>query len=1159
MAFTHLHVHTEYSLLDGAAKIGRLVERAAELGMESLAITDHGVMYGAVEFYKACKAAGIKPVIGCEVYVAPRTRFDKDNVQDREAGHLILLAKDAAGYRNLSRLVSRSFTEGFYYKPRIDKELLRAHSEGLIALSGCLAGHIQRALLAHDYEKALAETKEMQDIFGPEDFYLEIQDHGLREQQEIRPLLLRLSKESGVPLAATNDVHYVDRKDAAVQDILLCIQTNSLVDDKDRLRFESDQYYLKSEEEMKDLFAAIPSALENTEKIAARCCFDFDFDTLHIPDYPVPDGTTPVEYLRRLVEEGLERKYGQKTLALSERMERELSVIESMGYVEYFLIVWDYVAFARKNDILVGPGRGSAAGSLVAYCLDITDTDPIAHGLIFERFLNPERVSMPDIDIDFADDRRHEVIDYVVRKYGTDRVTQIITFNTFGARGTIRDVGRVMDLPLDLVDSIAKMVPQQYNMTLDRALVSSPELKERYEEDIRIRRLIDASRGIEGMPRHTSVHAAGVVISREKIEDYIPLHTSDKGVETQYEAPLLEEMGFLKMDFLGLRNLTVIHNAVRMIHDNTGKAIDMAKINYEDPQVYAMIAAGNTAGVFQLESAGMTRFMKKLRPDCFEDIVAGISLFRPGPMASIDTYIENKKHPESIHYLHESLRPILSVTYGCMVYQEQVMQIVRDLAGYTYGRSDVLRRIMSKKKKKEMLEEKEIFLAGAEKNGVPRPVGEQIFDQMISFAEYAFNKSHAAAYAIVGYQTAWLKYYYPTEFMAALLTSVTGDAGMQAYYIRHCRENNIRILPPDVNESGTHFTAVAPGKIRFGLAAIKNVGESAVGSLVSKRESLGGFRDIYAFFDNVDTRVLNKRACESMIKAGAFDSLEPNRASLLAGFEELMESAQNDQRTTVAGQISLFATNEDAMDGASARSLPKVANFSPKILGAMEKENLGVYITENPLSEYQDLIEQLTEVDTQVLRDPDQQLVKDKDKVTVAGILTGLRTRMTRNNTLMANAYLEDLYGRVEVLIFPKTYERCRGILEGEPVVAVNAVAEFDDEGGVRLLANAVTLMDDVLASMPVRYRIKVLADDEKTARDMIFHILGRTKAWRTQAGSGYPAGGLKNDELRLYIRQADGNTKAVAKIAVRAEEGLTEALKNAFGDGNVKREQIML
>ncbi|MBQ3965132.1 MAG: DNA polymerase III subunit alpha, partial [Firmicutes bacterium] len=850
--------------------------------------------------------------------------------------------------------------------------------------------------------------------------------------------------------------------------------------------------------------------------------------------------TTPAYYLRMLCEDGLKKKYGEKTPALTERMEHELSVIESMGYVEYFLIVWDYVTFARNSGIMVGPGRGSAAGSLVAYCLGITNTDPIEHGLIFERFLNPERVSMPDIDIDFADDRRHEVIEYVVRKYGTDRVTQIITFNTFGARGTIRDVGRVMDLPLDVVDTIAKLVPQQLGMTLERALTASPELKERYQEDIRIRKLIDTARAIEGMPRHTSVHAAGVVISRERIEDYVPLHTSDNGVETQYVAPLLEEMGFLKMDFLGLRNLTVIQQAIRMVEERTGTRIDIDAIPYDDPKVYELIGSGNTAGIFQLESGGMTRFMKKLRPDCFEDIVAGISLYRPGPMASIDTYIKNKRHPESIQYLHESLRPILSKTYGCMVYQEQVMQIVRDLAGYSYGRSDVLRRIMSKKKKKEMLEEKEIFLQGAEKNGVPRETGEQIFSQMVSFAEYAFNKSHAAAYAMVGYQTAWLKCYYPTEFMAALMTSVMGDAGWLAMYIRNCKENGISILPPDINESGSQFTAVAPGKIRFGLAAIKNVGQSAVDSMVKKRVQLGGFRDINAFFDNIDTRLLNKRALESMIKAGAFDTLEPNRARLLAGFEVLLEAAQNDQRATVAGQMSLFATNEDAMTGASSRALPQVANFSAKILGAMEKETLGVYITENPLSEYQDLIEQLTKIDTAVLHDEEQDLVKDKDRITIAGIMTGVRTRMTKNNTLMANAILEDLYGRVEVIIFPKTYDRCRGILDGEPVVAVNGIAEFDDDGGVRILANDITSMDDVRNSLPARTRIKVLADDEQAARNRIWQIMQRLD--RRQIPD------RQNDELRLYIRHGGQGVHAVAKIAVQADQRLTELLVDAFG-----------
>ena len=1071
MAFTHLHVHTEYSLLDGASRIPKVVARAKELGMDSLAITDHGVMFGVIDFYKECRKQGIRPVIGCEVYTAARTRFDKDSDRDKYHGHLILLAENNDGYRNLIKIVSRGFTEGYYYKPRVDKDLLRAYSDGIIALSGCLAGKVQNCLLNRDYEGAKREAMELDDIFGHGNFFLEIQDQGLDEEALINPELVRLSGELDIPLAATNDVHYVNRSDAEAHDVLLAIQTATTVDDENRMRFPNDQFYLKSEDEMRRIFAFCPEAVDNTQKIAERCNVEFTFGEYHLPEFIPPEGYTNREYLRELCRKGLSEKYDPVTPELTERLEYEMGVIESMGYVEYFLIVWDFINYAKENGIMVGPGRGSAAGSLVAYSLRITDIDPIKYSLIFERFLNPERVSMPDIDIDFCIERRGEVIEYVKRKYGKENVSQIITFGTMKAKAAIRDVGRALNLTYAEADRIAKAVPFDLKMTLDRALETSPELRKMYDEDPKVAKVVDMSRAIEGMPRHASTHAAGVVISKLPLDEYVPLYMSDKGVATQFNMTTIEELGLLKMDFLGLRNLTVIRDALELIRKNHGVEIDFAKMGYDDRAVYDMIASGNTEGVFQLESAGMTQFMKNLKPTCFEDIVAGIALYRPGPMDSIPKYIENKKNPKHISYVTPELAPILDVTYGCLIYQEQVMQIVRELAGYSYGRSDIVRRAMSKKKSDVMMEEKGYFIYGKEdengnveipgcvRNGISASAAEAIFADMETFAQYAFNKSHAAAYAVVAYETGYLKKYYPVEFMAALMTSVMGDAGQIAKYIRNCTDMGIEVLPPSVNESDKKFT-VRDGKIRFGLLGVKNVGEGAIDAIIKAREEKGMPKDIFSFINGIDTGLVNKKAVESLIKAGALDCFNPNRAAHLAVYEMLMESAQNSARKNIDGQISLFQTSSDAMStGDVAGNLPDVANFDKDDLLAMEKEMTGVYITDHPLNKYADRIRKVATVTSEELsrlQEEGDHRIKDGQTVIVAGMITGKKTLVTKSKKLMAFVDMEDMYGAVEVVVFPNVYERCLQDVEEDRVVAIRGKVDVKEEEAPKLLADSV-------------------------------------------------------------------------------------------------------
>jgi len=1081
MAFTHLHVHTEYSLLDGASRIKDLVAKAAELGMDSVAITDHGVMFGVIDFYRECLKNNIKPVIGCEVYTAARTRFDKDSEKDKRMGHLILLAENNDGYKNLMKIVSEAYRHGFYYKPRTDKELLRQYHGGIIALSACLAGEVQHRLLNGDYKGAKKEALEMQEIFGEGNFFLELQDQGFEEEMRILPDMKRLHEETGIPFVATNDVHYVRQEDSVAQDVLMCIQTASTIDEENRMRFSNDQFYLKSEKEMRAIFANIPEACDNTSMIAERCNVDFEFGKLHLPDFQAPDGYTNREYLRKLCSEGLQQRYGGHDdvdiEALRERLEYELSTIESMGYVEYFLIVWDFINYAKNKGIMVGPGRGSAAGSIVAYTLRITDIDPIKYGLIFERFLNPERVSMPDIDIDFCYERRGEVIDYVTEKYGEDHVSQIITFGTMKAKQAVRDVGRVLNVSYPETDAIAKAIPFALNMTIDMALERSPELREKYENDETAKKVIDMARAIEGMPRHASTHAAGVVISKDPIDEYVPLYLADKGLSTQFNMTTIEELGLLKMDFLGLRNLTIIRDALEMIEKNHGVKIDFASMEYDDEKVYEMISSGNTQGIFQLESGGMTQFMKNLKPDCFEDIVAGISLYRPGPMASIPTYIANKKNPENIEYIHESLRPILSVTYGCLVYQEQVMQIVRDLGGYSYGRSDLVRRAMSKKKMNVMLEEKEYFIngktaddgtveiAGCVRNGVPRETAEEIFNQMVSFAEYAFNKSHAAAYAVVAYETGYLKAHYPVEFMAALMTSVMGDASSTAKYMRNCTEMGIEVLPPDINKSEKKFS-VSDGKIRFGLMGVKNVGEGPIDAIVEARKKKGEPKDIFQFIDNLDIHKVNKKAVESLIKGGALDCLSENRAAHMAVFEGLIESAQTKAKNTIEGQMSLFQTNAEAMEESrSTNMLPDVNNFAKETLIAQEKEMLGVYISEHPLTEYADIIEQSVTVTSQDLSEvldsqehgESHRFITDGMHAVMAGIVTYRKTLITKNKKMMAFMDMEDLYGTVEVVVFPNVYERFSSLVKEDMIVAVSGSINFKEGEVPKLLADRIT------------------------------------------------------------------------------------------------------
>ncbi len=1152
MNFTHLHVHTEYSLLDGSNKIQEYVSRVKELGMDSAAITDHGVMYGVIDFYRAAKAAGINPILGCEVYVAPGSRFDREagSGEDRYY-HLVLLAENNQGYSNLMKIVSKGFVEGFYYKPRVDLELLREYHEGIIALSACLAGEVARFLTRGMYEEAKAAALRYRDIFGEGNFFLEMQDHGISEQQTVNQQLLRMHRETGIDLVATNDVHYTFAQDAEPHDVLLCLQTGKKLADEDRMRYEGGQYYVKSPEEMASLFPYALEALENTHRIAERCHVEIEFGVTKLPKYDVPEGYTSWEYLNELCRKGLEERYQPVTEELRERLDYELSTIKNMGYVDYFLIVWDFIKYARDNDIMVGPGRGSAAGSLVAYTLGITQLDPIKYDLLFERFLNPERVSMPDIDVDFCFERRQEVIDYVVRKYGKDRVVQIVTFGTLAARGVIRDVGRVLDMPYAQVDTIAKMVPQELNMTIDKALEMNPELKKAYEEQEDIHRLIDTAKRLEGLPRHTSMHAAGVVISQKSVDEYVPLSRAQDGsITTQFTMTTLEELGLLKMDFLGLRTLTVIQNAVHQVEKNTGIRLDLQKIDYNDKKVLASLGTGRSDGVFQLESAGMKNFMKELKPQSLEDVIAGISLYRPGPMDFIPQYIRGKNRPDTIRYDCPQLEPILKPTYGCIVYQEQVMQIVRNLAGYTLGRSDLVRRAMSKKKASVMEKERQNFVYGNEAegvpgciaNGIPEKTANKIYDEMIDFAKYAFNKSHAAAYAVVSYQTAFLKYYYPVEFMAALMTSVIEMPNKVAEYILVCRQMNIKILPPDVNR-GTYGFSVDNGAIRYGLSAIKSVGRPVIEALVKEREDRGEFLSLKDFVERL-SGVVNKRAIENFIKSGALDCLEGNRRQKMTVYGQLVDSIAKDKKNDIAGQISLFdLAGEDVKKDFEIR-MPDVEEYDKDTLLAFEKEVLGIYLSGHPLEQCREIMEKIiTARTTDFQPEEDTGIVKIRDgqKVIVGGMITDKTVKYTKNNKVMAFLTLEDLVGTVEIVVFPRDYEKWNALLTDEARIFVQGRVSAEDDKASKLILEKVRSFEEIPRELWIQFRDK--ADYGSQEQGLLKFLSGHHG----------------QDSVVIYLKDVNAMKRLPAGFHVQISDSCTEELRKKYGESNVKVVQRVL
>ncbi|WP_195945654.1 DNA polymerase III subunit alpha [Paraclostridium bifermentans] len=1154
--FVHLHVHTEYSLLDGFSRIKNLVNRAKELNMSAVAITDHGCMFGAIDFFKVAKKEGIKPIIGCEVYTAPRGMKDKDPNFDKSQGHLILLAKDTTGYQNLIKLVSAAYVQGFYYKPRVDIDEIKKHSEGIIALSACLAGDVSQALMNRNYDKAKNIALKYKEIFGEENYYLEIQDHNLPEQKEVNRELIRLSKEIGVGLVATNDVHYVRKEDSKIHDILMCIQMGKTVNDPARMRFGSDEFYLKSREEMEEIFPEVQEALDNTSKIAQMCNVEFDFNTIHLPQYDVPDGYTPQEYLRMLCFKGLKERYKKPSQEILDRLEYELGVIEKMGYVEYFLITWDFINFARENSIMVGPGRGSAAGSIVSYTLYITDIDPIKYSLLFERFLNPERVSMPDIDIDFCYERREEVIDYVKRKYGEDHVAQIITFGTMGAKAAIRDVGRVLDVSYNKVDNIAKEIPFALGMTIDKALDTNPNLRKLYEEDSETKEIIDVSRKIEGMLRHASTHAAGVVISKKPIDEYVPLYKHQDAITTQFTMTTLEELGLLKMDFLGLRTLTVIRDALDLIEKNHNLKINFSKMEYDDPKVYELLSSGNTLGVFQLESAGMRSFMKQLKPDNFEDIVAGISLYRPGPMDSIPVYINNKNNPENVEYLHKKLKPIMEVTYGCLVYQEQVMQVVRDLGGYSYGRSDLVRRAMGKKKMDVMEKEREYFIhgktdengeleiAGCVRNGVPEDIGNKIFDDMIDFAKYAFNKSHAAAYGVLAYETAYLKAHYPVEFMAALITSVMGNTDKVVEYIRECNSLKIDVLKPDINKSFTKFS-VEDKSIRFGLAAVKNVGVNVLNNIIKERESSGEFKDFNEFCKRLDSKDLNKRIIESLIKCGAFDEMGDNRASLLLGYEKLLESISMDRKKNLAGQVSLFdgfdmdeSINNDIQ---SMYTLPHVKELEEKERLYLEKEVLGMYVSGHPLSQYKDEIKRNTTINNAELNEIKDDYITylnlNEREVTMGGIVINKTIRTTKRNDLMAIIELEDLFGVIEVIVFPQVLQKYNTVIQEDKIIYIDGRLSIKEDENAKLIAREIRDMNDSGNKDKPTLYLKINSIENKELVNDLISVVTK-----------YPG----ENDIYIYAE----NIKQVYKwnhIKVNINENLINELEHILPKTNIK------
>ncbi len=1143
MNFTHLHVHTEYSLLDGSSKIGELVGRAKELGMDSLAITDHGVMYGVIDFYRAAKAAGINPVIGCEVYVAPGSRFDRESGGENESRyhHLVLLAENNTGYANLMKIVSRGFTEGYYYKPRVDYEVLRTYHEGVIALSACLAGIVPTFLRRGLYDEAKAAALELQDIFGEGNFFLELQDHGIPDQKTVNQGLMRLNQELHIDLAATNDVHYIYESDVEAHDILLCIQTGKKVSDENRMRYEGGQFYLKSAEEMAELFPYAMEAVENTHKIAERCHVEIEFGKYKLPHFDVPQGYTPESYLRELCMAGLGKRYGTVTAELKERLDYELDTISSMGFVDYFLIVWDFIKYAKDHDIPVGPGRGSAAGSLVAYSLNITDIiDPIHYNLLFERFLNPERVTMPDIDIDFCYERRQEVIDYVTEKYGEKRVVQIVTFGTMAARMVIRDVGRVLDMPYASVDMVAKMIPMELGITISKALKMNPELRRMYDSDDQTKKLIDMSLRLEGLPRHTSVHAAGVVISPREVDEFVPLsRAADGSITTQYTMVTLEELGLLKMDFLGLRTLTVIKNAI-------DGAFDVHDIDYGDPEVYEMISAGHTEGVFQLESAGMKNFMKELKPQNMEDIIAGISLYRPGPMDFIPKYIKGKNDQGHITYDCPELEPILSPTYGCIVYQEQVMQIVRDLAGYSYGRSDLVRRAMSKKKASVMEKEKNNFIYGNEEEGVegcirrgiPEEVARKIYDEMTDFAKYAFNKSHAAAYAVVAYQTAWLKCHKPVEFMAALMTSFMEHTSKITEYIMNCRQLGIRILPPDINEGNYRFTPYQ-GNIRYGLAAIKGVGRPVIEEIVAERESGGRYRSLKDFCMRLSGgKAVNKRTMESFIKSGALDSLPGTRRQKMSIYISVMDGVNQERKNTLSGQMSLFDFAAPEEQEELDVVMPDVGEFDKEMILAFEKEVLGVYISGHPLEEYEELMRRsVTRTTADFIPADGEEMpkVKDQERAVIGGMIVARTVKTTRTNSLMAFITIEDMYGTAEVIVFPKDYEKNRLLLEEDRKVFVQGRATVEEDKPAKLICSRIIPFDELDQSLWLQFETKERYREEEP--------------WIFETLAGYDG----KDEVNIYVSSDRATKKLPGSHSTKVCRELLQKLYDRFGQENVK------
>lgn len=1157
MAFTHLHVHTEYSLLDGSSKIKEIVKRAKELGMDSLAITDHGVMYGVIDFYKAAREAGIKPIIGCEIYVSPSSRFDKEaGVSDDRYYHLVLLAENDTGYHNLMKIVSKGFTEGFYYKPRVDYEVLEQYSEGIIALSACLAGEVARNLAKGNYEDAKKSALRYERIFGKGNFFLELQDHGIPTQKTVNAGILRLSRELGIELVATNDIHYIFEEDSVPHDILLCIQTQKKVSDNDRMKYEGGQYYLKTEEEMAALFPYAKEAIENTHKIAMRCNVEIEFGVRKLPRFQVPaefyketddDIEASWNYLLHLCTEGLKKRYASASKEeyekLKERLDYELSVIKNMGFIDYFLIVWDFINYAKRNGIAVGPGRGSAAGSIVAYTLEITDIDPIKYDLLFERFLNPERVSMPDIDVDFCMERRGEVIEYVIEKYGKEKVSQIVTFGTLAAKGVIRDVGRVLDMPYAEVDAIAKMIPNELNITLEKALKMNPMLKESYDNNSQIKYLIDMSMRLEGLPRHTSMHAAGVLISSKAVDEFVPLsRASDGTITTQYIMTTLEELGLLKMDFLGLRTLTVIQNAVRMIKKSQNIDLDLKNADYSDKAVYELIGSGKTEGIFQLESAGMKNFMKELKPDNIDDIIAGIALYRPGPMDFIPQYIEGKNNAENITYDCPQLEHILKPTYGCIVYQEQVMQIVRDLAGYSLGRSDLLRRAMSKKKESVMQKERHNFVYGNEeegipgciKNGISEEIANKIYDKMIDFAKYAFNKSHAAAYAVVAYETAYLKHYYPVEFMAALMTSFIENSSKVSQYIVICKNMGIDILPPDINKGERDFS-VEDGKIRYGLSALKSIGKGVIDSIVEERNERGEFTSLNDFVVRLTGKEVNKRTIESFIKAGAFDSFGLKRRQLMMIYVQVVDSITKDKKNNMAGQMTLFdfASEEDKQD--YEIQVPDVAEFTKLELLAFEKEVIGVYVSGHPLEEYMSLWKKkVTVVSTDFVSEDDDMKVKDGNRETIGGIVTSVTMKSTKSNKVMAFFTIEDIYGTVEVIVFPKDFEKYRFVLKEDERLFVTGRVSVNDEGDGKLICENILLFDDVPSQLWVRFD------------NMEAYLKAEGELLTTLAMDD------GKDTVVIYLSEEKKKKILPKAYSVKADTALVSKLKEKYGENNV-------